>query len=101
MNNDLISKYQTPDDFRKLYDRIIADYRLEAYANSRKAGVVCIRQVIMRLARENTNLTLKEIASIWGFDHSTVIHGLRRAAESHETNDEMYLDWQFEVNRYI
>lgn len=109
MNHALISNYHegmkrkqlTPDDFRKLYNRIIADYQLEAYANSRNADVVSIRQAIMRMARENTNLSLKQIGSIWGKDHSTVIHGLRRAADSYDTNDEIYLDWESEVYRYF
>lgn len=109
MNHALISNYHegmkrkqlTPDDFRKLYNRIIADYQLEAYANSRNADVVSIRQAIMRMARENTNLTLKEIGSIWGKHYSTIIHGLENVKKAHETNDELYLDWQFEVNRYF
>jgi len=101
MNHDLISKYQTPEDFKKLYNRIIADYQLEAYANSRNADVVSIRQAIMRMARENTNLTLKEIGSIWGKHYSTIIHGLENVKNAHETNDELYLDWELEVKRYF
>ena len=109
MNHALISNYHegmkrkqlTPEDFRKMYNRIIADYQLEAYANSRNADVVSIRQAIMRMARENTNLTLKEIGSIWGKHYSTIIHGLANVKNAHETNDELYLDWQIEVSRYF
>jgi chromosomal replication initiation ATPase DnaA len=101
MNKDLTSKYKTPEDFRKLYDRIIADYRLEEYANSRRADTVCIRQAIMSIARENTNLTLKQIASIWNRHHSTVIHGLSNVKNAHETNDELYLEWELEIKRYF
>jgi len=109
INHALISHYYeginrkqlTPDDFRKLYNRIIADYRLTEYANSRNADTVCIRQAIMKIAKEKTNLTLKQIGSIWGIDHSTVIHGLRRVEDAHETNDEIYLDWESEVYKYF
>ena len=109
MNHALISNYHeemkrkqlTPDDFRKLYNRIIADYQLEAYANSRNADVVCIRQAIMKIARARTTLSLKQIGSIWGKDHSTVIHGLRRVENAYDTNDEIYLDWESEVYRYF
>lgn len=109
INHALISGYHeskkkkqlTPEDFRKIYNLIIADYQLEEYANSRNADVVSIRQAIMRVARENTNLTLKEIGSIWGKHYSTIIHGLANVKNAHETNDELYLDWQLEVNRYF
>jgi len=109
MNHALISNYHegmkrkqlTPDDFRKLYNRIIADYQLEEYANSRNADVVCIRQAIMKIARARTTLSLKQIGSIWGKDHSTVIHGLRRVENAYDTNDDIYLDWESEVYRYF
>lgn len=94
-------KQLTPDDFRNMYNRIIADYKLEAYANGRTADVVCIRQAIMKIARARTSLSLKQIGSIWGKDHSTVIHGLRRVDNAYDTNDEIYLDWESEVYRYF
>ena len=109
MNHALISNYHegmkrkqlNPEDFRKMYNRIIADYKLEAYANGRTADVVCIRQAIMKIARARTKLSLKQIGSIWNKDHSTVIHGLKRAADSYDANDELYLDWESEVYRYF
>jgi len=55
----------------------------------------------MKIARARTTLSLKQIGSIWGKDHSTVIHGLRRAADSYDTNDEIYLSWELEVYRYF
>jgi chromosomal replication initiation ATPase DnaA len=109
INHALISNYHegmkrkqlTPEDFRKLYNRIIADYQLEAYANSRNADVVCIRQAIMKIARARTTLSLKQIGSIWGKDHTTVIHALKRVANAYDTNDDIYLDWESEVYRYF
>jgi len=109
INHALISNYQegmkrkqlTPDDFRKMYNRIIADYKLEAYANGRTADVVCIRQAIMKIARARTTLSLKQIGSIWGKDHSTVIHGLKRVENAYDTNDDIYLEWESEVYRYF
>ena len=109
MNHALISNYHeskkkrqmTAEDFRRIYDIIIEDHRLTEFANGRTSDVVSIRQAIMRVARENTNLTLKEIGSIWGKHYSTIIHGLENVKKAHETNDELYLDWQFEVNRYF
>ena len=109
INHALISHYYeginrkqlTPDDFRKLYNRIIADYQLQEYANSRNADVVCVRQAIMKIAREKTNLNLNQIGSIWGKHYSTIIHGLENVKKAHETNDEIYLNWELEVYRYF
>jgi chromosomal replication initiator protein len=109
MNHALISNYHegmkrkqlTLEDFRKMYNRIIEDYKLEAYANGRTADVVCIRQAIMKIARARTSLSLKQIGSIWGKDHSTVIHGLKRVENAYDTNDELYLSWELETYRYF
>ena len=100
-NNAKSKKKLSVQDFRKVYDKILDDYKLTDYADGRRADVVCIRQAIMRMARENTNLTLKEIGSIWGKHYSTIIHGLENVKKAHETNDELYLDWQIEVSRYF
>ena len=109
INHSLISnwheskkkKQMTAEDFRKIYDIIIDDYKLNDYANGRTADVVCIRQAIMKIARSRTNLNLKQIGSIWGKDHSTIIHGLKRVANAYDTNDELYLDWEKEIYRYF
>ena len=100
-NNAKSKKKLSVEDFRKVYEIILDDYKLTDYADGRRADVVCIRQAIMKIARNRTQMTLKQIGEIWGKDHSTVIHGLRRAADSYDTNDEIYLDWESEVYRYF
>ena len=100
-NNAKSKKKLSAEDFRKVYEIILDDYKLTDYADGRRADVVCIRQAIMKIARNRTQMTLKQIGEIWGKDHSTVIHGLRRAADSYDTNDEIYLDWESEVYRYF
>lgn len=100
-NNAKSKKKLSAEDFRKLYDKILEDYKLTHYADGRRADVVCIRQAIMKIARNRTNMTLKQIGEIWGKDHSTVIHGLRRVNNAYDTNDELYLDWESEIYTYF
>lgn len=94
-------KKLSAEDFRKVYDKILEDYKLTNYADGRRADVVCIRQAIMKIARNRTQMTLKQIGEIWGKDHSTVIHGLRRVNNAYDTNDELYLDWESEIYNYF
>ena len=91
----------TAEDFRKIYDMVIDDYKLTDYADGRTADVVCIRQAIMKIARARTKLSLKQIGSIWNKDHSTVIHGLKQVENAYDTNDDIYLEWENEVYRYF
>lgn len=100
-NNAKSKKKLSVEDFRKVYDKILEDYKLTDYADGRRADVVCIRQAIMKIARNRTNMTLKQIGEIWGKDHSTVIHGLRRVNNAYDTNDELYLDWESEIYNYF
>jgi chromosomal replication initiation ATPase DnaA len=109
INHALISNYHeskkkrqmTAEDFRRMYEIIIDDHKLDEFANGRTSDVVCIRQAIMKIARARTTLSLKQIGSIWGKDHSTIIHGLKRVANAYDTNDKIYLDWENEVYRYF
>jgi chromosomal replication initiation ATPase DnaA len=55
----------------------------------------------MKIARARTTLSLTQIGSIWGKDHTTVIHALKRVANAYDTNDDIYLDWESEVYRYF
>jgi chromosomal replication initiation ATPase DnaA len=48
----------------------------------------------MKIARARTTLSLTQIGSIWGKHYSTIIHGLDNVKKAHETNDELYLDWE-------
>ena len=100
-NNAKSKKKLSAEDFRKVYDKILDDYKLTNYADGRRADVVCIRQAIMKIARNRTKMTLKQIGEIWGKDHSTVIHGLRRVNNAYDTNDELYLDWESEIYTYF
>ena len=100
-NNAKSKKKLSAEDFRKVYDKILDDYKLTDYAEGRRADVVCIRQAIMKIARNRTQMTLKQIGEIWGKDHSTVIHGLRRVNNAYDTNDELYLDWESEIYNYF
>ena len=100
-NNAKSKKKLSVEDFRKVYEIILDDYKLTNYADGRRADVVCIRQAIMKIARNRTQMTLKQIGEIWGKDHSTVIHGLRRVNNAYDTNDELYLDWESEIYNYF
>ena len=100
-NSAKSKKKLSAEDFRKVYDKILDDYKLTNYADGRRADVVCIRQAIMKIARNRTQMTLKQIGEIWGKDHSTVIHGLRRVNNAYDTNDELYLDWESEIYNYF
>ena len=100
-NNAKSKKKLSVEDFRKVYDKILDDYKLTDYAGGRRADVVCIRQAIMKIARNRTQMTLKQIGEIWGKDHSTIIHGLRRVNNAYDTNDELYLDWESEIYNYF
>lgn len=100
-NNAKSKKKLSVEDFRKVYEIILDDYKLTNYANGRRADVVCIRQAVMKIARNRTQMTLKQIGEIWGKDHSTVIHGLRRVNNAYDTNDELYLDWESEIYTYF
>ena len=100
-NNAKSKKKLSAEDFRKVYEIILEDYKLTNYADGRRADVVCIRQAIMKIARNRTNMTLKQIGEIWGKDHSTIIHGLRRVNNAYDTNDELYLDWESEIYNYF
>ena len=100
-NNAKSKKKLSVEDFRKVYDKILEDYKLTDYSDGRRADVVCIRQAIMKIARNRTQMTLKQIGEIWGKDHSTVIHGLRRVNNAYDTNDELYLDWESEIYNYF
>ena len=100
-NNAKNKKKLSVEDFRKVYEIILDDYKLTNYADGRIDDVVCIRQAIMKIARNRTQMTLKQIGEIWGKDHSTVIHGLRRVNNAYDTNDELYLDWESEIYNYF
>ena len=100
-NNAKSKKKLSVEDFRKVYEIILEDYKLTDYADGRRADVVCIRQAIMKIARNRTQMTLKQIGEIWKKDHSTVIHGLRRVNNAYDTNDELYLDWESEIYNYF
>ena len=100
-NNAKNKKKLSAEDFRKVYQTILEDYKLTDYADGRRSDVVCIRQAIMKIARNRTNMTLKQIGEIWGKDHSTIIHGLRRVNNAYDTNDELYLDWESEIYNYF
>lgn len=100
-NNAKNKKKLSAEDFKKVYNKILEDYKLTDYAKGRRADVVCIRQAIMKIARNRTNMTLKQIGEIWGKDHSTIIHGLRRVNNAYDTNDELYLDWESEIYQYF
>jgi chromosomal replication initiation ATPase DnaA len=64
-------------------------YKTDLFARTNKREIAFSRQVAIYLFMVFTNWTLKEIASIWGFDHSTVIYANRHVRELCQTSPEI------------
>lgn len=53
----------------------------EMKSKTRRREVAYARYTAMRLIRENTKLLLSEIGELFGRDHATALHGIRRHSE--------------------
>lgn len=65
----------------------------ELVGRSRRREVAQARQMVMYLAREETNASLPKIGkALGGRDHTTVIHGIDKIASQIETNNSLRRD---------
>lgn len=65
----------------------------ELLGRSRRKEVAMARQMVMYLARQETNTSLPKIGeSLGGRDHSTVLYGSEKIAGQIETNDDLRRD---------
>jgi chromosomal replication initiator protein len=59
---------------------------------TRKREIVFTRQLIMYCLREKTGLTLKHIGSVFGFDHTTVVHSCQTVLDLMDAYPETRLE---------
>jgi chromosomal replication initiator protein len=65
----------------------------ELVGRSRRKEIAQARQMVMYLAREETNASLPKIGqSLGGRDHTTVMHGIEKIASQIETNNALRRD---------
>ncbi len=65
----------------------------ELVGRSRRKEIAQARQMVMYLAREETNASLPKIGhALGGRDHTTVIHGVDKIASQIETNNSLRRD---------
>lgn len=86
-----------------IFDNISAEiasyYRVsveELISSSRKQQQVYARQMLMYIAKNNFNLTIKFIGdNLGGRDHSTVLHGIDKIASDIKANSLIKQDYEF------
>ena len=85
--------------FDKISNEISSYYNLsvsDLISSSRKQQHVYARQLLMYVAKEDYNLTVKFIGdNLGGRDHSTVIHGVDKMREDIKNNDMVKQDYEF------
>lgn len=58
---------------------------------------VLIRQILMRILKDNTSMTLNEIGLIWNKNHATVLSSLKRLKDLIDVKDEKCLFKKAEI----
>ena len=85
--------------FDNISSEIASYYRVsveELISSSRKQQQVYARQMLMYIAKNNFNLTIKFIGdNLGGRDHSTVLHGIDKIAADIKTNNLIKQDYEF------
>lgn len=87
---------------RKTPPRLAAGFRAMLEAAAEAAGVASFadllaaprsktfsmwRQALMLVLREQRQMSFPEIGWVFGFDHTTVMHGVARARRARDTNE--------------
>lgn len=89
-------------EIRELYFRILKEEALIHLKDTRNEEVVNIRCILMKLTKEKTNFSLKQIGYIFGgLHHATIIHNLKRYENLLQTEDEEFLNWVKLVKEYF
>ena len=85
--------------FDKISNEISSYYSLslsDLVSSSRKQQHVYARQLLMYIAKEDYNLTVKFIGdNLGGRDHSTVLHGIDKIKEDIKNNNMVKQDYEF------
>jgi hypothetical protein len=68
---------------------------------NRARGLVLCRHAYYFLAREKMGLKLAEIGEVFGSDHTTVIHGIKKVKDMLSINDEITLNFINKINYCI
>lgn len=89
--------------FDNISTEIASYYRVsveELISSSRKQQQVYARQMLMYIAKNNFNLTIKFIGdNLGGRDHSTVLHGIDKISSDIKTNNLIKQDYDFLTKR--
>jgi chromosomal replication initiator protein len=91
ITSDLISKEKECSP-QQVIERVSKYFLIEATAmlgKSRDKTTARARQLAMYLIRELTDLTLDDIGKLFGRDHSTVIHALKKIEDEKDVNSEI------------
>ena len=67
----------------------------EIRGQNRARGLVLCRHAYYFLAREKMGLKLVEIGEVFGSDHTTVIHGIKKVKDMISINDEIEIKTEF------
>jgi len=70
-------------------------------SQNRARGLVLCRHVYYYIAREKMGLKLVEIGSVFGSDHTTVIHGINKVKDMLSIEDEITQQFVDQVNLCI
>jgi hypothetical protein len=73
----------------------------EIKGQNRARGLVLCRHVYYYIAREKMGLKLVDIGSVFGSDHTTVIHGIRKVKDMLSIDDEITSQFVDQVNLCI
>lgn len=73
----------------------------EIRGQNRARGLVLCRHAYYFLAREKMGLKLAQIGEVFGSDHTTVIHGIRKIKDMISIKDEITLNFINNINSCI
>lgn len=73
----------------------------EIRGQNRARGLVLCRHAYYFLAREKMGLKLAQIGEVFGSDHTTVIHGIKKVKDMISINDEITLNFINNINNCI
>lgn len=73
----LIPFRMLPEHIIGTAEQVTGYSRVQIFAHSRIHNMVLVRYAIMKLLRDKTYLSYKEIGKLFGTDHSNVIHACK------------------------
>ena len=89
--SNLLSLERIAKTVARVYSLKLSDLR----GKTRRKSVVTARNLTLLIARDSLDVTLQELGRYFaGRDHSTILHGIRTAAEKMETDSELRLQYE-------